>query len=378
MKRRDFIRLVGGGIVLAAAASQARAQAGEPNAPWFSASAEESDWRKQALAYAILAPNPHNRQPWLVDLRASGEVILTCDPERLLPETDPFSRQIIIALGAFIETFAIAASAGGRKVAIQLFPEGYPNDQIDQRPVARITAAGTAERDPLFAHVLNRRSVKTPYDLARPIPDTAQAAVATAFTLPGVKARLETDTNRMESIRGFMMRAGQIEAYTARTWGESVRLMRIGRVENLRTPDGISMMGPPIERMLAAGQISREAISDPKGPAFQIGVERYVTSINATPAAHWIETADNTRESQINAGRAYMRVALTAVAHGLAMHPISQMLQEFPEMRDEYAAFHQYLGVSGAARVQMLARIGYGPQVPPSPRWAAETRIVPR
>ena len=41
-----------------------------------------SDLRKRALSYAILAPNPHNRQPWPVDLSEKYTVVLYRDIER--------------------------------------------------------------------------------------------------------------------------------------------------------------------------------------------------------------------------------------------------------------------------------------------------------
>jgi hypothetical protein len=37
---------------------------------WAESNLPKSDIRRQLLSYAILAPNPHNMQPWLVDLRA--------------------------------------------------------------------------------------------------------------------------------------------------------------------------------------------------------------------------------------------------------------------------------------------------------------------
>ncbi|MFY8140075.1 MAG: hypothetical protein ACOVMO_05095, partial [Caulobacter sp.] len=70
MDRRDFIRLVGGGVVLAATASAtACAPTGaNPRAAWDKPGAGETDVRRKALAFAILAPNPHNMQPWMADL----------------------------------------------------------------------------------------------------------------------------------------------------------------------------------------------------------------------------------------------------------------------------------------------------------------------
>ena len=48
--------------------------------------------RKRALSYAILAPNPHNRQPWLVDLSQQDLIVLHIDSDKMLPHTDPFNR----------------------------------------------------------------------------------------------------------------------------------------------------------------------------------------------------------------------------------------------------------------------------------------------
>ncbi|MFZ4069916.1 MAG: hypothetical protein ACOYJ6_07400, partial [Caulobacterales bacterium] len=38
----------------------------DPIAAWRAPGAGEADPRRYALAHAILAPNPHNMQPWLV------------------------------------------------------------------------------------------------------------------------------------------------------------------------------------------------------------------------------------------------------------------------------------------------------------------------
>jgi hypothetical protein len=52
------------------------------------------------------------------------------------------------------------------------------------------------------------------------------------------------------------------------------------------------------------------------------------------------------------------------------MHPLSQALQEFPEVRASYEGLHRALGVDPASGpVQMLARAGYAlSPAGPSPR----------
>lgn len=377
MLRRDFLKIVGGGVILAASAGGARAQAGDPTAPWTPPSRAE-DLRRFALSHAILSPNPHNRQPWLVDLSRADEVTLFCDRDRLLPVTDPISRQIMIGLGAFIETFVIAAASAGRVTQVSPFPEGFPEDAVDTRPIARLRLTEeTTSPDPLFGFVLTRRSVKAPYDMARAIPLDALAALRNAPRAGVAAFGIATAAEEVAAFRGFMSRAGEIEVMTPRTWRESVDLMRIGRSAITENPDGIAMGGPMIESLLAEGRISRSVMADTASPVFQAGAERWIASTIATPAAIWFATPGNRRTDQIDAGRAWMRIALTAVQHGLSLHPMSQVLQEFPEMAAENAAFHANVGVQAPARVQMLARLGYGPTVGPTPRWPLETRIRP-
>ena len=107
----------------------------------------------------------------------------------------------------------------------------------------------------------------------------------------------------------------------------------------------------------------------------QGGMESQRATYGSIPAALWIVTPSNTRLDQLTAGRAYVRANLRATLLGLAMHPASQSLQEFPEMREPLSRAHQLLAPRGG-RVQMLARVGYGPQVPPSPRWPLQAKLV--
>ena len=71
-----------------------------------------------------------------------------------------------------------------------------------------------------------------------------------------------------------------------------------------------------------------------------------------------------------------MRLHLKATELGLAFHPLSQVLQEFPEMSAPYARIHELLGVSSPGVIQGLFRLGYAKSPPPAPRWSLETRLI--
>ncbi|MEL6316639.1 MAG: twin-arginine translocation pathway signal protein, partial [Pseudomonadota bacterium] len=331
-------------------------------APWAAAGAEPEP-RRFALSYAILAPNPHNRQPWLVDLSTPDTVILHRDLERDLPQTDPYARQLTIGLGCFLELMDLAAGAAGKRVQTALYPDGEDGPVA----VARFGAGGV--EDPLFAHALARRSCKEPFS-ERAVGDAAAAALAPY-------ADIHRDPERVAALKDLIWRAFQIEMTTPRTLKESVDLMRFGKSEINARPDGIDLGGPFLESMMLLGVVSREAQLDPSSAGFQEGLRIYRETFAATPAFAAIRTQGAARADQIAAGRLWLRLNLAATAAGLALHPVSQALQEFPEMRAAREEAHALLAEPGET-VQMLGRLGYGPSTPQTPRWPLETRIVAR
>lgn len=381
MRRRNFLLLAGGGVLVAGAGSAgAFVATRDPTSarrPWRIAEAPVSDdVRLQALGYAILAPNPHNRQPWIADVRTPGEVVLRVDRERMLPHTDPYNRQIVIGQGCFLELMTLAANARGHAVSLELFPDGEdPRGLTDGRiAVARFRPDATVTADPLFAHVLERRSTKTPYDLARPVPPAALTRLLAAGR-HGSRISGTADPARVEALRDLTAAALRVEIETPRTYQESVDLFRIGKAEIERNPDGIDFSGALYETLAAVGAFDRETLADPGSFAYREGLKAVETNARTAMGHVWLTTAGNARADQIAAGRDWVRVNLAATAAGLALHPLSQALQEYPEMAALRADAQARLAPEGGT-VQMLGRLGYARPVPPSPRWPLERKLV--
>ena len=359
--RRKFLTILGGGVVLAAAGAGAFVSTRTPAkalAPW-SAAGGYDDRHMQALSYAILAPNPHNRQPWVVDLSKPNEVTILRDKARNLPETDPFDRQLTIGMGCFLEQLAIAASTTGHAVSYDLFPEG------EDGPVAIARFRQGASPDPLFGHIMNRRSCKEPFQ-DRPVTTTPDLEAL---------ADIHTDPAETAALRELTKVAFDVEAFTPRTLEESIDLMRIGKAEINANPDGIDLGGAFFESLHIAGMMSKDALMDTDNAGFQQHHAGYLAMLDTTPAFAVIRTQGNTREDQIAAGRRWLRLNLTTTSLGMALHPVSQCLQEYPEMAEHYAAAHDMLAKPGET-VQMLGRLGYGPDTPFTPRWPLETRLL--
>lgn len=378
LTRRKMIFLVGGGAVLAAGGAFGYAATRTPQTaylPWERAGRCE-DPRLRALSWALLAPNPHNRQPWLADLSEDGVITLHVDRDRLLPHTDPFNRQITIGLGCFLELLRMAAAEDGYRADVTPFPQGASAAALDQRPIARIALISdpAVARDPLFALVPSRRSNKEPFDVNRSLAPEMLTQMAMAAR-NGTRFGGTIDPAEVGEWRALTREALRIEVETPHTYQESVDLFRIGRREVDANPDGIDFSGPMFESMHLTGMFTREIAADPTSFAFKAGMDAVYANADTAMGHVWLVTADNSRETQIATGADWLRVNLAATAQGLGFQPLSQALQEFPEMAGTYARVHERLTPEGGT-VQMLSRIGYGPLVGNSPRWPLESRIM--
>jgi hypothetical protein len=361
----------------------------DPIAAWRSPGAGETDPRRHALAHAILAPNPHNRQPWLIDLVGDSEILFFVDLERLLPATDPFDRQITLGCGAFLELFELTARANGRSVEITLWPDGEPQPRLDARPIAHIRLIeATSTRDPLFDQVLARRTNREPFeDREVSEDDLREIAFQAAYPWlppnigatpdgspvpvpPPAPLRFEWSRagDQLTAFRALAWNGFDRECHTPAAYQESVDLMRIGRAEIAEHRDGLAIEGPMVEFAHAVGLLTRRSLADTNNRFTKQGIEAWRPLAEHAPAYVWLTTLENTRSAQIMAGRAYARLNLAATGRELAMHPWSQTLQEYPEMADLYAEMERLTGAREGETVQMLARVGYAPEVQPAPR----------
>lgn len=378
MQRRQLLRVLGGTAIAAAGvgaagfASLPTTMPAEAVAAWQGPGAHTGgDARRHVLSYAMLAPHAHNLQSWSVDLSEPNVILLYCDLERLLPHTDPLSRQVLISHGTFLELLDLAARELGLRADIVLFPQGVFNAQaLDARPVARIALSAQPDvaRDPLFAQVLARHTNRSAYDATRLVPSAAVDAMRRAAGPDVTVGFTGSDQTALAAQhREIAIRAWHIELTTPRTVMESMHLLRVGTGEVAKYRDGISLLEPLPVALDRLGMLDRKA--PPDGQNLEVQLKGFNANVATTPGFWWLSTANNSRAAQIAAGRAYVRAQLAATAQGLSFHPLSQALQEYPEQAALYQAVHALTGAAAQGHtLQMWVRVGYAPAKGPSPR----------
>jgi hypothetical protein len=357
----------------------------DPYAAWRDPGAGETDPRRFALAHAILAPNPHNTQPWLVELDEADGMTLYCDLERRLPFTDPLDRQITIGCGCFLELYRMAARQKGHDAVISFFPDGEPSPRLDARPLAnvqlsRFEGAMPLGEDPLFAQITARRTNREIYDVARPPSaedfDTLDSVVTnTGEEYPG-RVSWAGAEDSVAPLRDLVWRAFEREMHTIGALEETYQWLRFGREEIAEHGDGLAIDAPMMPLFKMLGFLSREAMTDPNSQANRSALADWRKKAESAPAFLWLTSNDDTPTSRLMAGRFYARLALAAQSLGLAMHPWSQALQEYEEMADLYAEARRLLN-AGDETVQMLVRVGYAASVEPSARRDLDALIRP-
>ena len=124
--------------------------------------------------------------------------------------------------------------------------------------------------------------------------------------------------------------------------------------------------------------ISRPIASIDDAPTFRLrAISCPVERAASTPGFLWMVTGGNDRVTQVNAGRAYLRVQLAATAFGVSLQPLQQALQEYPEQAAPHAAIRRLLDASPSAQtVQMWARAGFAPPIGPPPRRGVDAQLV--
>jgi hypothetical protein len=383
MKRRSVLEamvgVTGAALLAVPAVTGCSAGARLALAPWSGPPHDEGDVRLRALAYAVLAPNAHNTQPWKIGL--SPDVIdLYADSSRLLPETDPPYRQCHLSQGTFLEHLVLALSALGQAAEVTYFPSGeYANDALADLPVARVAlSAAEPVQDPLFSAIAGRRSNKGVYDKGRTVPATDRAALLAA-TGPSVTTLILDDAGQRQRLTAICADAMAAEVKARGRCTETAKWFRFSDEEMERERDGFGLAQSGrsgfTKWFLESFVVSRESAQDPEGSFSSAAIDLARDQAASAPCFGVLMSAENTRKAQVLAGRAYARVALTAALRGVAIHPMSQALEEYADMAAVKARLEHEVGMPAGSTVQMFYRLGYAPESPHTPRRDVRTML---
>jgi hypothetical protein len=341
--------------------SVAPRNANDPLAPW---AVSESDypfsgqvWERLSfcLNYAVLAPSVHNTQPWHFRL-GLDEVKLYADRTRALPAVDPHDRELIMSCGAALFHLRLAIRYFGHSDEVYLFPVAIERDLLALVQTGSPRALKVHEQ-PMFHAITQRRTNRHPFSL-RPVPEgvltslgqAAEAEDARLIPVEGEKARRQVAQLVSQGDRAQMSSASLRRELAA--WIHPARSA---------TCDGLPGYACGMNELL-----------DFATPAYAFAMRTFdlgksmaahdLKLLEGSPVLAALVTETDTPAAWLYAGQALARVLLLASAHGISASFLNQPI-EVEELRP---LLRETVGCAGFP--QNLLRLGYGPEVKPTPR----------
>ena len=319
---------------------------------------QRPDLMRELVRYATLAPNSHNTQPWKFRVHTDRIDVLP-DFSRRCPAVDPDDHHLFATLGCATENLILAARAHGLEANASVINATADAIRIDLEPTA-------PEDSPLFQAITRRQCTRAAYD-GKKVPSEQLFVLETMGQDEGVTAMMFTGKSDLETILEYVVAGNTAQMNDQAFMAELKHWIRFSESSIVEHRDGLfsaSSGNPAVPDWI--GKIILKLVFTEDGEN-----EKYADHIRSSAGVIAFVSQDNTKESWINVGRCYERVALQLTAFGLRHAHINQAV----EVLEVRAQFADYLGI-GDRRPDLLVRFGYGPELPRSLRRSIDEVIV--
>ena len=332
---------------------------------------EESEFPRDAtvpeqlgylLRYAILASSLYNTQPWRFRITDAG-LDLFADRSRWLPLADPQARQMIVACGAALFNLRTAAGCHGVALLVDVCPDPRDPDWLARCAVAGDVAKRVDETALLRAIPMRRTHHKS---FARDAPPPTPALLdrlKQAADAHAIQLSFAADDAAKTAVADIVAEAERRDLADPGFVAERERWIR---PEQSDRPDGV-----PRSYLLNLRELPdfgapewAQEIGAAETATYQ--VERLRSLVRASPVLALLSSCQDGREPWLAAGEALKHIVLIARNAGIWASYLNGPIQRQALRSRLGPLFHN------AAFPQVLLRIGYGFEPPPTARRALE------
>lgn len=312
---------------------------------------EISRQMEEILYYATLAPSSHNAQMWKVRIVSPDIIEVLLDSERTLPNVDPQNREAMISLGAFIENISQASRLHGLDADISILAETSFDERIARIRLERSTRITSEDAARLRRNLSLRGSSRTGFK-KDPLKEEHLSMIVT--TVSGKVHYYPLRSPKGQYLLQGLIESNEKQASRYNVQKELSHWMRFSKHEAQKKKDGLTpdMMGL---KGIAHWFVSHFFTSDTvMKDSFRKQTISTVRKQAENCSGFIVLTNDGSDAAAlIKSGMELERLWLKASELGLAIHPMSQMLEEEPWKKE----LTKKLELKDLP--QMMLRIGY-------------------
>jgi len=306
----------------------------------------------QILGYASLAPSSHNTQPWRVKIISDSEFVIQFDSTRWLLKVDSDNRELLLSIGAFWENLCQAALAFGFEAQTEILATTPKDTNILKVKLIECPP----QEDNKLELMKTRTTNRNPYDNKDLQPSHLDKLKE---LLPDHLIYFPRESKEGEWITRSLIKANRKQAFDDEKQKELADWLRFSRSEVSKRRDGLTaeMLGMSgiVKFFWYSFMSKKSALSE----SFRSkGVENVRNQVNNCAGFIVITSDDLSVPSLLQAGREFERLALKCTELKIAVHPMSQLIEESPWKEQLEDSF----GLSKL--VQFILRVGYSKEYP--------------
>lgn len=320
---------------------------------------------EQIIWLASFAPSTHNTQPWQVTLMEPRHWLISIDPVRCLPAVDPGNREAFLSMGAFLESLHRAAAVHGYEAEIKVIARSTRDQDVAE------VILHPGRKTDLFVEkeILMRRTLRKNH-------------LKREFSREDWMYLLESDAEKiryypLQSREGRYISEQTLAANERQVLDEAVQRelsewVRWTKADIRRCRDGLTPATMELGRAASFYVEHFYSAEDVLGKDFRDKTVEQVKSC-VEEGSGWllISSPSDTVTDLMTSGRVLQRMWLRCRERKIAIHPMSQLLEE----SSEHTAF--LCGDQSCGKVQFLLRAGYVENYPDpvSPRRSVDALI---